>query len=219
MVYVKIRPRKPRKIRSHYNDQKPWYMRKYNAIDMAEKALSTANYVKGLVNVERKYFDSSVSTAISTTATLTHLSPLSQGDGASSRDGNSVRIKSLFARDNLAINPSATTSFVRLIYFIWKDDDAPVAGDLLLTGVYDSQLNIEKSDKYRVLRDRMISFDNVGKKSVALKTYIKLNHHVKFDGTTGSDYESGTVWVLAVSNEATNTLSRSSNQRIRYIDN
>lgn len=218
MVYLKIRPRK-RRIRSNYNDQKPWYMRKYNAIDMATKALSTANYVKGLVNVEHKYFDSSVSSPISTTATLTHLTPISQGDGPSSRDGNSVRLKSLFARDNIAINASATTSFCRLIYFIWKDDDAPAASDLLLTGVYDSQLNIEKSDKYKILSDRSLSFDNVGTKSKSMKTFRKLNHHLKFDNTAGTDYESGSIWVLAISNEATNTLSRSSNQRVRYIDN
>lgn len=212
-------PRKYKKKRSK-KPKRAWYERKYTAMEIAGKALVMAKYVKSLVNVEKKYFDTSESTAVSTTATLTHLTAVAQGDGATSRDGNTFRCKSLQMRDVFSINGAATVSNIRYIVFIWKDDTAPTVADILDDSDYTSLLNIETSSKYRILRDYSYSIDQSGDKgSIMRNGYIPLNLVVKFDNTTGADYMNNSIWALAVSSEATNTVARSSKYRIRFVDN
>lgn len=38
-----------------------WYKKKYSALEIAQKALSMAKYMKGMINCEKYYFDNTIS--------------------------------------------------------------------------------------------------------------------------------------------------------------
>lgn len=207
-------------VRRGYGRRKPWYKRRYNAMEIAGKAWEGVKYLRELLNVEYKYFDTAVSTSISSTATLSHLTAIGQGDTDVTRDGNTCRLKGLNIRHIMALNTLATSSNVRVIVFNWFDSTTPVAGNILAnTGNTTSQLNIENSDKFHILYDKHYSMDNVGCKLLDYKKYIKLNQKLKFNSTTGNDFENNSIWALFISSEPTNTVGNNFSARVRFIDN
>ena len=96
--------------------------------------MPTLGFLKGMINTESKAINSGlINTAPSTTATITYLTGVAQGDDYTARNGRSVRYKSLFCRGWYAINASSTQTVVRTIIFIDKfnQGSAPAASDLL----------------------------------------------------------------------------------------
>ncbi|UOF79238.1 capsid protein [Circoviridae sp.] len=181
---------------------------------------SAINNIRSLINVEHKYVDTSYTTAISSTGALTHLTSIAQGNDVGDRGGNSVKLTSLFMRGDLTINASATISAVRIMVFIWNDNTAPVATDLLDADNVNSNRNLEKSDKIRVICDKRYNLIvSTEKRSFPISCYSKLHHHLKFTGAAGTTYESGSIWLYVVSSEATNTVANTMNFRIKYLDN
>lgn len=191
-----------------------------NVWRMLRDLVSKYRYLRGLINVERKFIDVNVSGSVISTPTISHLSAIAQGDGASSRDGNSVKLKSFVLRGNVLIHPSATNSIIRIIVFTWNNQSAPAQGDLLASSSNAiSLLNPNRSGMYHVLMDKMIDLNTVSTKSRNVKAYRKLNLHTKFDSTGTTDYTSGTVWSLVMSNETSFAPTVDLKYRLRYVDN
>lgn len=188
--------------------------------------------LKSLINVEFKRYDSDTGYIIPVTvatAAPSLLTTIAQGDGVSSRDGNSIRLKSILMRMNVyrALNagpgtPRAMTRF-RCILFqgIYNNNALPSTADILQTPTqFHSPLNADESTGYRILHDKIYQV-TADKPSVNPKWYLRLNHHAKYSGTSAaiSDTTSGQLFFLVFVDDATNGDAITVNTRIRFIDN
>lgn len=201
----------------------------------ARRGISTARQVAGLardvyglrqlVNTEFKYVDHVATITPSTTATLLALNDMAQGDTSSTRDGQSILMKSVYLQFTSTINASGVATFIRCILFLDSQANASIAtvATLLLNATdVTSPLLIGSGNRYKVLYDRRIALTSAGRQGAISKCYKRLNIHTKYNtGNAGTiaDIVSNSLVLLFMSNEATNTPSISYSARLRFIDN
>lgn len=195
---------------------------RYKVADMAYQAYRGVSYLKGLVNAELHHYENTTSgTAISSTGHITNLTPISVGDNNSNRTGNSVLSKYLFGRMEFGKSSSASQTFIRIIIFCDQQqvaDTAPAVADVLSSASTLSPLNSFQVGRFKILKDMVIRLDS-NNTTYNEKINIKLPFHTKFNGTSGTDVQKNGVYILAISNEATNTPSYSYNLRYSFYDN
>lgn len=208
------------------------------AITIAGKAYALASTVASIINSEKKWFDYTISVAPDTTASITHLSAIPAGTGASERVGESIALKSLQLK-GAVYKKDSTDEVVRIIIFQDRDNNsgtAPTATQLLAnpTQVY-SLRNMDYPERFKVLYDNLFdtaptygakvynTFD-IFKKFKTMKDNRGLkvrNQHITWRDTGGSDERRGHIYMLILGNTA--TASTTSNvlgySRIRYYDN
>lgn len=181
--------------------------------------------LRRLVNVEKKKADFENSGTISTTAG-NPLNPtnIGQGDTDQTRDGNSILVNGLLLKSTFTKNASATASRVRILIVLDKQqtpDTAPSYTDIIdptFTDQILAPLNNETVGRYTVLMNRVITLDS-NKPKRTMQKYFRLNHHVRYNGTASSDVQKGGLWVLIVSDEATNAPSYTVQSRTYFYDN
>lgn len=185
--------------------------------------------LKGLVNTEFKYLDTSAAPTTNNTGTFVLLNGLQKGDDVNNRDGRSIRIKSLEHRLFLQHNSSSTDSMVRVILFIDKQPNgaAPSSGSVLISGnTITSPRNLEWRKRFVILSDKtyVLSTDG-GKYYVAPKAkYLDLDMHTAYsttDAGTVTDILSNALYmyVLGATQDLTNYPTISYYNRIRFVDN
>lgn len=215
MVY---RRKNYRRRNRRYRKRYPKYTTAGSAMFLAKKALS-------LINVEKKYVDNNnTGFSIGTTPTITPLSLIAEGITEGTRTGNSVKLYSHFTRFSVQINASATATRVRMITFIDKVSagSAPSVTQLLTASTVLSALNKDYcGSRFKILSDRMICLSQAGRQEAYTKVFNKLGTHATFigSGATQADLGTGHVYLLFISDEATNTPTGSLYSRISYIDN
>lgn len=192
----------------------------------ARRALKLGLLLRDVLNVERKVWsDGPLNTAtVTTTTTFYNLNKIVQGLDFSDRTGRSIKALSLSMRGQFYFNVSATRSVLRLLVFIdtGHDGATPAIGDLL-TGapLCQSMLASDPNDRarYRVLYDKRWSF--CAHQPIHFMEWKRTfkNHHILFDGTTAADYATGSIWIAAVSDEATNGPACELDSRITFVDN
>lgn len=189
----------------------------------AYTAYKMAKQLKGIINSEKKFFDTNITSAITSTATVTSLAAIAQGDDVSGRNGRSILCKSVQIRGTYASHASATASRVRIIIFSDRQNQGstPAATDILVSESPEAMRQIgAEQGRFHVYLDKEFTVDNVARKQIMLDKYLYLgNHHIKYEGTGTANVGAGSLWCLMVSNEATNTVSQNTNFRIRYYDN
>lgn len=191
---------------------------------LAQKALRGVRYLKGLVNAEKYHLDTVVSAAISTTPSITHLTAVANGDGDGARTGNSILLRGLSFSMTWNMNASATNTWIRMVLV----QDTQQIGDTApaFTDVFDSGssniinlLNKNTLGRFKIIRDKVISFSSNSKTDYQKKGFIKFYNHVRYNGTASSDIQKMGLYLMFVSSEATNTPTVSSFWRIFYYDN
>lgn len=192
----------------------------------ARKALGLAKYVKSLVNVEFKYHDAGVTGSLSTTPSITYITQIAQGDSSSTRDGNSVKLKSLDLRAKFTGNTSAEATYCRFIVGIDKlhsGTNVTVAGatDNSLLGVQDpcSQRDLNNKKRFIILMDKVVHFSNNSQETRYFKLFKNFNMKMEYNGTGASDMRSNHLFVMAFSDQATNTPTWQYRSRVRFLDN
>ncbi|AUM61747.1 capsid [uncultured virus] len=175
---------------------------------------------------EFKVVDSVGSTAVSTTATLTLLNGLAEGDSATTRDGRQVLFKSLQLYERGTLHASATNTTIRSIIFLDKqpNETAPTAAALLATAVaggVDAFRNLDNRKRFVILHDsRMVLSTDFPER--VHEHYKKMSLVSQYDsGNAGTiaDITSNSLYLLQISDEATNTPTQIFNVRLRFIDN
>lgn len=219
-----------RKYGNNYSKYKPRYKRpakpmRYKVADMAYSAYKTANRLKGIINSEKKVHDVTSTAAISTTAAVTCLLNIPQGDDYNNREGRSILLKSLECKGRWVHNDSAGTTTIRMLLF--QDNgtrdsgsDFPTISQLLTSSDPMALRNPDPVQfrRFKVLMDKRVSLTNEFP-THNFDKYFKLNHHVKYSGSDSADAAQGSIWVLLLSNESTNTPLNLINWRIRFYDN
>jgi hypothetical protein len=104
---------------------------------------------------ELKSFDTGFGSSVSSTATITDLTTIPQGDTDSARDGDAIRVKRM--EQILSWAPGDTTNTYRQIIFRWNQDDvvAPVVTDVLQLANAFSPYNRDtlRAKKFSVIDD------------------------------------------------------------------
>ncbi len=199
------------------------YDKASRALSMAAKALAVAKLTKSLLNVERKESSFASSVAPNTTGSILMLNGTAQGLDKDDRVGNSVRWTSILTRVRVEIHASATASQARVI-FIWDKQSngaLPAVTDVLQAANTLSSLNTDFGKRFRVLSDQMYNVSITGNQLQYKKVFRKLSLRTEFGTTAGTiaAINSGTIFLLVISDEATNAPTVFHNTKLRYIDN
>lgn len=173
-------------------------------------------------------------TAVSQAGALQLLNGIATGTDFTARIGRKIIMKSLFFRAHFfpsATVDSPTGTFVRLLIFYdcQSNSAAPIVGDVLTIGAYDSPMNLNNRDRFKVIYDKFINMSATDYTAGALTTgdpipkqlqkYKKLNMEVVFSGigATVASIQTGSVYALLIAS-ADLTVAADSYFRIRFMD-
>jgi hypothetical protein len=197
-----------------------------DAWSLAKRTAYGLNEIRKLINIETKVINqSATSTAVNTTGIIPCLSQVAQGLDYTNRVGDSVKIQRLVFRARLYVNAVATTSIMRVL--LVRDLDgygtAPTTAAVLETvaasGAPLSQYNYLNSDRFSVLYDTFVTLSTQNPSEVIA---VDMPHegHIKYLGTTAGATSDGkgSIYMVTVSDEASNTPTIAYNCRIYFTD-
>ena len=136
---------------------------------------------------------------------------MAQGNTEITRVGNSVLAASFFIRGRVNIHAGATNTHVRLMIVRDKSQDGtdPTIAELSEDSTnIDSPLNMDNSHRFDMIRDRIYRLDSQGPIERSFKIYVPMmkgrKRHIKYTGGATTDTGENNLYVLAISDEATN---------------
>jgi hypothetical protein len=131
--------------------------------------------------------------------------------------GNSLMIKKIHVKCALSLNASAAASLIRFIIVQYKEDGIPSPTDYLETSNIVSTRNIEHQYEFRTLYDRVHTVDTDDpKKYFDIRVTPKLPLNYVPNSTTIANQG---IYMILVSDEASNTPSVSYSYQLMYTDN
>lgn len=222
MPYYKKRTYNKRVGRRRRPRRKPASTSSSLAWALAKRAATSV--IKGYVNTERKYFDTSLNGAISSTPTIdTLVGGMVQGTSDVNRIGSQVKFTALTYNYRFDINASASLSFIRVVVGIdYQPNGAhPTVTDVLETGTIPALRQKDTGKRFHILSDKVHTMSINGNRGVYKTNYINLDLKTEFDGNAGSiaDVSTNNLFFIVFSNEPTNSPNAVMNWRLRYIDN
>jgi len=192
----------------------------------AGRALSMFKGGVALLNAEVKHSDVALSGAVSSTGVVTLLSGIAQGDGTSSRDGNSVKLKGGDLRYYFTQNGSASRTAIRVLVVVDTRNQGanPSISDILTSATVVAPPNLTaEPGRYVILSDEVFWLFSgertAASRHIALQALMDM--HLLFSGTSAdvSSVSGPSVFLVTLSSETTNTPSISGNSRLLYLDN
>lgn len=176
-------------------------------MDIASKAWTGVKYLKGLVNAELHMNDITASGTVDyTTGAVTSLNQIAIGDDISQRTGQSILVKYLSFRGIVYRNSANQNETFRIMVVRDKSNQgsAPTCADILQsTGSAFaplSNLDLQWKDRFEILYTRTLTVSATNAEQV-FKGYIRLQKHVKFDGTASTDAQKDSLWFLIISDQ------------------
>lgn len=214
-------------FRKFVKNAKRIYQGGKSAIKLASQAIAGVKYIKGLVNAEKHYSDTSGNTTGNTTGSLVALSQIAVGDNRITRTGNSILCKGISLRGRVAMDPLITNTTARMILFMdtMNTGTAPTADQIvenLGTNLAPFQmLDGAQFGRFKILKSQLFSMSNQGKAICQFSHFIKLNTHIKYTGINATDYFKNAVFVLFLSDQAAGVSTPTFNwiSRVYFYDN
>lgn len=205
------------------------------ALAIAKSAYNTAKFLKGLINTEKKKFDRSVGAtelALTGSGTSNTFCGIAEGTSDNTRNGNSIRCKGvrfMAVIRNASVDPQPTC-MVRVMIVLdtqtISDNSLTTLADILEntgdSSVITSGLNSATAGRYKILYNRVFLLDNLTKPQHKVVKYIPLDHHVRYNGSTGSDIQKGNVFYFTFCNGVTGVYNNPSieiDTRTYFYDN
>lgn len=191
--------------------KQPWYLRKYNAFQLARKAYSGVNYIRGLVNSEMLHVTSTLNTTIDQNGNLTNITAIAQGDTDAGRTGNSIFVRSLLLRWTAIINstgtPDTTVRAMVVIDTQQISDTAPTFADILQVTASVlapiTHLNDGNSGRFKVLYNKVININSGSNRNQTEEVYLDIKSHVRYNGTASTDIQKGGIYYGFISDQST----------------
>lgn len=192
-----------------------------SALRIVPSLVKSVATIQSMINTELKFVDTNNTFNPSSSGTVSYLSGMATGTDDSERIGNSILAHDNYIRLSCAFNTSASATFVRIILICDKECDgvAPVVTNVLQTASPYSPLNQDFSDRFVVIWDKFFSQDPQ-KLTMATKKYTTTPFHIKYDGSTSgvASAKENNIFMLSITNEATNTPTIVYYNRFRYYD-
>jgi hypothetical protein len=181
--------------------------------------------LKNLLNVEDKYVDVANTTGFNSTATLILLNGVLQDDTENGRVGISIKSVAMDLNVTLTINSSATASYVRL--FVVRDEQPN--GAAFGYGTYVASqtdvrtlTNVNFEQRFYTYVDELFALNANGQQNQVFRTRIPLNFHTYYDDSDAgdiTDIAKNSLYLVIVSNEATNSPTVGYYSRYWFVDN
>lgn len=213
---------------------KKWGKKRYLSGTAQENIAQVAKdvwYLKGLVNAEKHYHDiSNISSTVTWSGTVIPLCGIAQGDTEQTRTGNSIFVRSINFKMIAYLRGSAPSDTLRVIVFMDNNAAtgvAPVASDLLeYTGNQLASMSPlkfpEARNRFKILSNKVYSLNTARNPEMQIKYFKKLRHHVKYIGTTATDYGKGQLYVCIITDSnagGTDDLGIRYQARVTFMDN
>lgn len=210
--------------RRRYKKKPAWYNRKYNAMQLAAKAWKGVRYIRGLVNSEMFYKDTTA-TIGGAQSGITSLTDIAVGDGTSSRTGNSILLRSIYIRGYVELNPAVTLD-TRITIALVQDkqqvsDTSPTVAQIF-TSTTDAQSTIQRDTgigRFKILWRKTFVLTPGNNNARLLQKYMKVYSHVRYNGTATSDIQKNGLYLVQINSESTNFPVATFNCRVGYHDN
>jgi len=199
-----------------------------DAASLGVRTMRGLNELRKLINIETKVSNFNGSTLVPTaTAVVSCLSQIAQGTDYTSRVGDSIRIQDLTVYASFQVSTlAAQATLVR--FLIIRDLDgygtAPTIADVFDAGLTANnvlaQYNFLNSDRFSVLFDELFMLDVNDTPTGVVSFHTTHQGHVKYLGSTAATTSNGkgSVYAVAVSNQATNKPTYEINSRLRFTD-
>lgn len=197
----------------------------FNLNSRIGKVEAKANLALANLNVEYKSHQAASFNTVSTTHAIHHLTGVSQGDTAITRDGDQCKLKSIQFNCVIVPNASATQTILRHIIFVdtMQDGTAPTAaevlGDTAATQTLVSMKNMDNKNRFVILVDRIQACHGTTDTPVHWRWFKKFNTRLHFTGNGSTDTIGTHYYYMVVSNETTNTPTVYFRSMIRFLDN
>lgn len=203
--------------------KKGWRFGKMTVEEVASKAMQGVKMLKGLVNVEKSFINTTASVTPGSTFSTACLNTCSQGNDDINRKGDSILAKHVTINYDLSLHDSAIKDFFRVIVYLDKENRGanPAGTDLLVTANTYSQTNMDNLDRFIILRDERHTLVSNGGQAVSNKLYIPLDFHMKYAGNAGDvqDVRQNAIFIAIVGSENTNKSTFSYYSRLAFYDN
>lgn len=190
--------------------------------EVARKGYHLAKKIARLVNVEIKNhdIDQTGTFTVPNTGIVHDLTVIAQGDSKGTRDGSSI--KPLRVSGRLSINSSGSATFtkLRMILVRGKQENGviPTISTYFETVDPLSPKNHNNRFQSKTLFDKTFIFNSVDKKTGYMDINETLFGHVHYtDATTA--IEDGGLYLIMLSDQATNVPSLGYYIRVSYTDN
>ena len=212
--------------RRTFRRKAPWYKRRYNALQLAQKAARGVWYLKGLVNSEVFKRDTPIpnTTVNDSTGYVLNCQPVPIGDSTGQRTGNSILARQLYVRVRLTKASAPTSTYLR--FFILQDtqqisDVVPALSDLLETpGDIDSPISNAFAGRFKLLMSKTLLLTN-DSPSYHIERAFKVRHHIRYNGASGTDVQKGGYYLMVYADQsaAANYPLIDGHVRLSYHDN
>lgn len=178
------------------------------------------SFLKGIVNAEKKYFPNTINYNVSNTGNIACLNDIAQGSDYFERNGNSILCKYITGKLSMEINASATSTVCRVIVFedLSNQNQTPAVTDVLSTASPRALTNPLNTDRFNILVDKFFGL-SPAIPNKCIKYYIPINKHIHFAGAGNASFEKNSIFILYISDEATNTPVLAGYLRTAYYDN
>lgn len=183
------------------------------------------NMLKGLVNVERKLYSLQLSDAITNAAAIIHpISNVSAGDDINTRNGNSILAKTLQIRSTFTyphVGAGFTGAYVR--FLVVKDTmqtgSDPQVTEILQSGTYLAPILDDAVSRFQVVIDEIIPLSPSGENTIQRKYFRNLNFHIKYFGTSSNSEYKNNMFLLLLTNSASQSVLVENYVRLSFYDN
>ncbi len=217
------------KKKTRYSRSTRYMSQGHSALALAGQALTVAYGVKKLMNVEFKFHDVQFTSAnISTSAKITELTNIPQGDTDQSRDGAQVKLTKINIRYMITAHASDPTTLVRVMLVHDRQTNQAIYEilDLLQdTSANDSicsLLNLDNKYRFAILYNKVHTFSDNWKEASFHEINKTLNLKIRYDNSTPdiTDLTSSSLSLVMISTSAsTNFPVATVFARLRYVDN
>lgn len=183
---------------------------------VAHKALRLARAAN---KIELKYHDTTgISvTPDTSTGSVTHLSSVAQGDGSQERIGLAISPTSVELRLNFSKHASATATTIRLVIYQYVLGASTAITDYFSSpAVTNFKANLRQYDT-RTLKDMTINL-NTDRPEVTRFIRVRMRGIIGYDGSAGADSQKNGLYLIMLSDEATNTPTVTGQARLFYKD-
>lgn len=194
----------------------------------ANRAYYTAMRLKQIVHPEWKQRFQNINLSPTDQLwSMVLLNGLTHGNDNATREGATVRWKSIQAKLRCTINASATNTLMRIMFVIDKQPNgAAFAPDtqLLQGSTFPESLrNPDFMKRFVVLKDYRIQLRSLDRTAVPLNYYRKINVATLYASNLGtvSDMSTNSIYMIACSNETTigNPPQLLGSIQLRFLDN
>lgn len=192
---------------------------RYQVADMAYSAYKGVKYLKNMINVEEKFYDTAFAGTFTNSGSMTNLTAIPQGIVQSDRVGDSIKCQRV--QGNLLFSMNNVNSYTTVRIIIFKGDRENAAtptGSWLLNGgsMYDLKTWRDRFQT-RVLYDKFLTLSNAGNITRMLRFNFPLGFHTNFVPTS-TTIEDGGLWMYIICDVATNPPSCTGSVRVLYTD-